>query len=383
VKLNIFDSKRLMLLGVILGLMTVTKTGICGAMGAEPVSIHPTSRLYTADQKIVGFNSNEAGVYFVISSGWTLSSSSGEKHISVIKNQDTYELRFVLSPEFSQALPVVSEIKLKNPKALFFPLLGKVQSASLFFPEIMGNALAHLVPEKDAQPLTSLYYRIRLTEQQLSAFRTLAHGGVTLQGSVDTLISTQSEEISTTVPILLQLKPQDIPDFKPADSDPFLWISDLLGSNQVIIQGALDGSYNLGGPIQLHIRESKLRGDLIPGSFQLEKQRPDQLSVVAIRQPNFLANINFVVEELGVPLSLHAELTIEMSLNLNLMKIELTQITVQNVYTEGGELGSFYKKLLTGLVQRPDIKRLISDALTSEFQRRILSNTLFGLEGVL
>jgi hypothetical protein len=66
-----------------------------------------------------------------------------------------------------------------------------------------------------------------------------------------------------------------------------------------------------------------------------------------------------------------------------LMKIELTQITVQNVYTEGGALGSFYKKLLTGLVQRPDIKRLISDALTSEFQRRILSNTLFGLEGVL
>jgi hypothetical protein len=168
------------------------------------------SRLYDADGTLGGFASSEAGLYFLTAPRWTLAGSSlGVPAVSLVAADtasppSAYDLRILLAPDYEERRPLVRQVRARDAGALFVPLPITVTHAALFLPQALGTIEAELVPAGDTGP-AFLYFRVRFTCPQLDVLRTLAHGGVALEGALTYDFTANDGPSSSTAPILVQL----------------------------------------------------------------------------------------------------------------------------------------------------------------------------------
>jgi hypothetical protein len=177
----------------------------------------PTTRLYEADGTLGGFASNEPGLYFLVAPNWTLAGSdAGAPVVSLapVPGDDgsaaaAFDLRLLLTPSYRARATLMRQIRERDAAALFVPLPITITHAALFLPPELGIVEAELVPAAASTPLV-LYYRVRFTAEALGALRTLAQGGVALQGAIAYDYAAIDGPSSSTAPILVQLTSADL-----------------------------------------------------------------------------------------------------------------------------------------------------------------------------
>ena len=236
-------SRLLLLAGMLLSASTFAQ-----------VSVTPTSPLHAANGSVVGFNTNDPGVYFLIPGSYLKADRQSPPAAYLTTaglapdGRPLYDLRVVFTPSYAHAAANVTSLRTSNPNALFFPLPMFIEEVKLFLPAALGSVVAQMTPDDGLSTPYALYYRLRLTEAQVTTFRALARSGLVLQGYVGTSYVVPGGTQFSSVPITLLLPESTftstLPPFTPR---PEQWFKDLLEQTQLYMEGTLDGRYSLGG----------------------------------------------------------------------------------------------------------------------------------------
>ncbi len=344
---------------------------------AAQVVVTPTVRLYNPDRSVAGFGSNEPGLYFLIASKWTLAKLPNAVTLLDL-GAGQYDLRLTLSPSYASAVPLVSEIRAVEPRALFFPLPSRLDEVSLSLPEALARPVAQLAPEGGVATPIAVYYRLRLDEAGLSALRQLARGGVTLQGAVTYSFAANGTDEQTTAPLSVHL-PTGALDLgvAPPATSPTAWLEDILHSAVLDAPGALDGVYDLGQGFGVTLERTRVRGDLRDGTYNLA--RVANAIRLSPTQENVLeGQIAIHVRELSLDLSLSYSARLAMTLDLDTVRVTVDSLSIGRAALDGHS-SPFYGELLSRLTREQALLTKLSNALTRELQARILSKTLFGI----
>jgi hypothetical protein len=359
------------------------------ARPARADDVVPTTPLTVADGSTVGFATNEPSLYFLMVSQWALMDGG---HTPPARLTDAppapdgsprYDLRLVLTPDYRRAAPAVVALRGQDPRALFFPLPSSIQRVTLFIPGALGGIEAELVPDEDglATPV-ALYYRLRFDALQLAVLRQLAQSGLALQGSVEYLYAAPDGIQDTAAPLTVLLDRAELEVSTAPPPDPTAWLADLLATTRLSIRGPLDGPYSLGSGISVQLVNSRVEGALLPGTWALAANGTGTISLVPTARPDLAGRIAFDVPALGAQIRVDYRAAMAASLDLNFMQLDLTSFEVTQV-TVNGAPSPFYTALLRNLMATPAVRTRVSQALSDELQRRILSQTLFGLGDIL
>ncbi len=355
-----------------------------GALYAQETSgerVVPTSRIYNPDGSLAGFATNEPDLYFLAPSGWDLLERGGRPAAVLTEADDTtYDLRIALRPNYERAAPAVAVIRHDAPDAFFFPLPIAVDSVTLFLPPELGSVAAELTPDEQLPTPIALYYRLRLTPEQLEVFRSLANQPLALQGVVEYTFADGRELLETTAPLTIGLAPEVFEHTGVEPPSPLTWLDDLLTITQLYVPGALDGRYSLGSGFFVTLEHTLVSAHFVHGAYELEQQEDGRIvAVPAGDLPNIEGEILLRVRELGFDVRLDFEASIAIELDLASMRVSLLSLAISDARVNGVS-SPFYRRLLQRLVERDEVVRAISGALTRELQRRILAETLFGAE---
>jgi hypothetical protein len=362
-------------------LLFLAPSAVLAQDGASPVT--PTTQLTNPDGSWAGFATSEAGVYFVVSSSWRSDPEAGIGSATLAAaDADAYDLRLTLQPDYSAAAPAVAQLKAADFKTLFFPLPSTPLEVSLFLPEELGAIQAYLVPDVGVSNSLALYYRLRFSAEQLEVLRQLARGGVTLQGAISYEYPTELGTQVTSAPLTVRVPEATLDTLDDSEPDSTIWLRDLLDDRELSVPSALDGRYALGSGISVSIRDSTLHGRVLAGSYQLQDESPMIRIVANEGAASFSARITFRVPELNLNIQADYRAQLTAQLDLSLMSFSVERLVATQV-TIGGADNPFYKRLIDQLTAQPKFTRLVSNELTDQLQRRILSQTLFGLEGLL
>ncbi|PTL75655.1 hypothetical protein DAT35_53515 [Vitiosangium sp. GDMCC 1.1324] len=365
----------------------VLLSGVLLAMGASAQArLEATTPLHDALGKVVGFNTNEPGTYFLIPGAYLKADRDTPPPAYLTSaglgpdGKPLYDLRVVFAPNYAHAAATVVGLRTANPNALFFPLPMFIDEVRLFLPAALGSVVAQMTPDDGLSTPYALYYRLRLTEAQVAIFRTLSRSGLTLQGIVGTNYALPGGTQYSSVPITLLLPESTFTStLPPYTPQPEQWLKDLLEQTQLYVEGPLDGRYSLGGGFYVTFRDSVVQGSLRSGAFNVVPVGPGVLGVVAKTTPNMDGTVRVYVQELGLPIVMTYQATFEAQLDLFMMEITLTRFDINGVQVNG-TTSPFYTRLLADLMQQPGVKAELAAALTTELQNRILAHTLFGVE---
>jgi hypothetical protein len=345
--------------------------------------VMPKAPLLAAGGELVGYESSDPDTYFVVPNAWLLARDSQGPMASLVESLESpgsYDLRLVLAPSYDLASSTVANLIKMNPNALFFPLPSRMIEANLFLPPALGSITASLVPDKQFPSAVAVYYRLHLSGEQVEIIRSLARGNVTFQGTMTYAFATSDGEQNTSAPLTVQLEPGVLVR-KTGDDRSVSCVTDMLALSELYVPRVLDGSYDLGGFIDFTLSRSVVTGSFIPGSQQLVRAR-DLVKNVANRSPNFRGKVTFYVEELDLPIEIAYEANLSMTLDLKTVRVDLQKFEISSVVVNG-DTSTFYATLMGQLLSNQKVVGTLSRELTAELQRRILSNSLFGLGGVL
>lgn len=371
------------------------------AVSARPAwanDILPTSPLTDGFGKTVGFATTEPSLYFLQPSGWSLLEGARTPPVRLTQVQDgcnlpchpggnpSYDLRLVLTPDYGHAAPAVVSVLGQDPEALFFPLPSTIQRVTLFLPPVLGGIQAQLVPDEEglATPV-AIYYRLRVDSVQLGILRQLAQGGggLVLQGTVQYDYLAPGGFIQqTAAPLTVWLEQSELAVSTAPPPDPTAWLGDLLATTTMSVPGAIDGPYSLGGGIAVQITNSLVEGHFLPGTWALSHDGVSTIQLVPTVAPDFTGSISFDVPSLGFHIRADYRATVSVALDLLFMQVTLPQFNLTNV-TINGSSSPFYTLLLRNLMSSASVRDKVAASVTEELQRRILSQTLFGLGDIL
>lgn len=355
---------------------------LLAADGARAQEIVPTGALYSPAGALVGFTTTEKGLSFLIPARWSLAADA-QPAARLTAEGDVYDLRLVLRPDYSHAAATVAAIRRDDPAALFFPLPMTITRVSLFLPGALGQVEAELTPSEDGfSTPVALYYRLRFDGAQLQALRTLANGGVTLQGAVEYAYQGVTGIADSAAPLTVILRQADLEASTAAAPDPTAWLAELLAVNAMRIPAALDGDYALGGGVTVRVTKSVVTGRFLAGAWALTETGNGVVRIDPVAPSNLAGQVSFYVPALGFTALVDYQASLVGTLDLNLMRFDVSTLDVVGV-TVNGTSSPFYKALLGKLMRSPRALAALSDKLGEELQRRILSETLFGLEGDL
>jgi len=357
------------------------------AVAAKPVragDVVPTAPLTVAGGT-VGFATNEPSLYFLMPSHWALLDGGQTPHARLTSaaaapdGSPRYDLRLVLTPDYTHAAPAVVAVRGQDPQALFFPLPSSIQRVTLFIPGALGGIEAELVPDEDglATPV-ALYYRLRFDALQLEVLRQLARSGLVLQGAVEYVYASPDGIQTTAAPLTVLLDEAELALSSAPAPDPTAWLADLLSTTMLSVRGPLDGAYALGGGISAQLVNSRIEGALLPGTWALVAGGDGTIALTPRVTPDFAGRIAFDVPALGAHIRVDYRAGLAARLDLSVMQLDLTAFDVTQV-TVNGAPSPFYTALLRNLMASPLVRARVSQALSDELQRRILSQTLFGL----
>jgi len=289
----------------------------------------------------------------------------------------------VLSPDYARDTPTVVAIRGQDAHALFFPLPMTIDHVTLFLPQGLGGVAAELVPDETGfSTPVALYYRLQFNTEQLGVLRTLAHGGLTLQGTLEYSYAAPGGTAQTAAPMTIILGDADLAVSTAPPPDPMAWLADLLSTTQLSEPGVLDGSYALGGGVTIQISQSEVDAHLLANTWELHPGDANVIQVQPTGPEDLAGTIAFDVAQLGAHIRVDYRAAFAASLDLAFMRLTITQFDVTSV-TVNGSPSAFLTALLKKLMQDPTVQARVSDALSDELQRRILSQTLFTLGDVL
>ncbi|MFP2960033.1 hypothetical protein ACLEPN_19945 [Myxococcus sp. 1LA] len=359
--------------------------GLLLSTSALAQAVVPTSPIYDAIGKTVGFNTNEPGTYFLIPGAYLKADRQSPPAAYLTTaglgpdGRPLYDLRVVFTPSYAHAAGAVVSVRAADPQALFFPLPMFVDRVRLFLPPALGSVVAQMTPDDGMSTPYALYYRLRLTEAQVSVFRQLARSGLVLQGTVGTQYAVPGGQQYSSVPITLLLPESTFGSTLPAYTPrPEQWLKDLMEDTQLYLEGTLDGRYVLGGFVYVTFQNSLIQGSMRTGAFDVVSQGVGKLAVVATAVPNMDGQVHVYIPELGLPITMNYQAVFEATLDLYMMEVEMTRFDITAVQVNGAS-SPFYTQLLANLMQQPGIREELAAALTRELQERILAQTLFGV----
>lgn len=348
------------------------------AMGVNIVATAPL--VDEASGRTVGFATNEESTYFLLPKQWsTRKYEDGPSAFVSDAGNGSVDVRFALAADYAATAPTVARIRAQDFRAMFFPLPRVYESMALYLPAALGSTQVTLEPDGAYNNLPVAYYRVRFSEPQFETLKSLARGGLTLTGAVTASFATPGAETRTTLPISINIAPGDLELSTPRTAQSgAAWLRDLLENYELRQNGFMDERYNLGGFVQVTFSESALSGSFISGTFSVNEQGNSFLCVPTA-SPNYAGNVSFRISELGVTVNMEFAATVGVALHAMSMEVSLTRFDVNSIVV-GGELSSFYTQLIKGFLSRGDVREEISQTLTQELQRRILSQSLFGIE---
>lgn len=333
-----------------------------------------------ASGQAVGYYSNEPSVYFLLPRQWT-TRENAEGHTAFVTavGNGNVDVRFALNADYSSAAASVVALRSQDTAAMFFPLPRIAESLTLFLPAALGSIQARLEPDGGFHSMPIGYYRIRLSEGQLRTLMELAQSGLTLTGAATMSYRAGSQEIQSTLPVTVQLNPRELSlQSPPAALSAVAWLTGLLDTYELQHGGDLDGAYSLGGMMQVTLSQSLLTGSFLPGTYAVN-QRGGLFQSETARSPNFSGALSFVIDELGNEVWLDFSATLTLALDVQSLEVRLTRFDVNDVAVNG-QVSAFYRQLINNFLSRSDVRARISATLTRDLQRRILSQTLFGIE---
>jgi hypothetical protein len=355
---------------------------------ARAQAITPTHELVNPDGSLAGFATSEPSLYFLVPSRWAPLAGGHTPAVRLTSagsagGEALYDLRLVLAPDYTRATPTVVSLRQADAKALFFPLPMSLEHVTLFLPAGLGSVQAELVPDEQGMSTpVAFYYRLRFTAAQLAVLRQLAHGGLTLTGSVDFAYPAPGGEGETGSPLTIILADADLAVSSEPTPDPTAWLADLLSTTMMSLRGVLDGPYPLGAGIVVQISNSRVEGWFVPGTWALTVGADAVVQLAPTRSENLAGRVVFDVAQLGSTIRIDYQATMSAALDLSFMRLTMAQFDVTRV-TVNGSPSPFYTALLRKLMTNPNVRARVSQALSDELQKRILAETLFGLGDVL
>lgn len=338
-----------------------------------------TSALHNPDGSLAGFATSEPSLYFLAPSRWSPIPHSGTPPVRltslVSAGQTLYDLRLVLSPDYTRDTPTVVAIRTQDAHAVFFPLPMSVEHVTLFLPAALGSIQAELVPDElGLRSPVALYYRLRFNTEQLGVVRTLAHGGLTLQGTIQYAYSAPNGAAETATPLTIILNDADLLVSTAPPPDPTAWLTDLLTTTIFSGTGVLDGTHTLRSGLSFQITNSSVDAWLLPSSWVLQSG-VNVLQIQPTQPEDFAGTIAFDVQQIGAHIRMDFRAALAISLDLSFMQLTITRFDITTT-TVNGAPSAFYTALLKQLLQDPAVQADVSQALSDALQRRILAETL-------
>lgn len=339
----------------------------------------PTTPLHNPDGSLAGFATSEPSLYFLAPSRWSPLPHSGTPPVRltslVSAGQTLYDLRLVLSPDYTRDTPTVVAVRAQDPHAVFFPLPMSVEHVTLFLPAALGSIQAELVPDElGMRSPVALYYRLRFNTEQLGVVRTLAHGGLTLQGTIQYAYSDPSGAAQTATPLTIILNDADLLVSTAPPPDPTAWLTDLLTTTIFSGTGVLDGTHTLKSGLSFQITNSSVDAWLLPSSWVLQSG-VNVLQIQPTQPEDFAGTIGFDVQQIGAHIRMDFRAVLAISLDLSFMQLTISRFDITTA-TVNGAPSAFYTALLKQLLQDPAVQADVSQALSDALQRRILAETL-------
>jgi hypothetical protein len=372
-------SMRRLLAGAILlaGLVLATSP-------ARAQAVSPTRELVNPDGSLAGFATSEPSLYLLAPSQWAPLVGGHTPGVRLTSaGPSLYDLRLVLAPDYTRTAPTVVSLRQTDAKAIFFPLPMAIQHVTLFLPAALGSVQAELVPDEDGMSTpVALYYRLRFDAAQLAVLRQLSHGALTMQGSIEYGYQAPGGPAETAAPLTIILDDADLAISTDPAPDTTAWLADLLATTMMDLRGALDGPYALGAGITVQISNSRVTGWMVANTWALSTANDGIVRLTPTRSEDLAGTVTFDLAQLGAHIRVDYQATMAAALDLNLMKLAMSQLDITRV-TVNGSPSAFYTTLLKKLMTNPTVRARVGAALTEELQRRILAETLFGLGDVL
>lgn len=294
-----------------------------------------------------------------------------------------YDLRLVLSPDYTRDTPTVVAIRGQDSHAMFFPLPMSIEHVSLFLPAALGSIEAELAPDElGLSTPVALYYRLRFNAEQLEVLRVLARGGLALQGTIVYDYAAPDGPAETATPLTIILEDADLAVSTDGPPDPTAWLADLLSTMTMSVTGVLDGAYPLGGGITVQIQHSRVDAALRPHAWALHASTNNTIQVQPTQPEDLAGTIAFDIAQLGASIRVDYRAAFATTLDLSFMRLSISLFDITSV-TVNGSPSAFWTALLKKLMKDPLVRARVSQALSDELQRRILAETLFTLGDVL
>lgn len=353
---------------------------------ADAQGIAPTSPLHNPDGSVAGFATTEPSLYFLAPSRWSPLPHAGTPAVRLTSlgsgSQTVYDLRLVLSPDYTRDTPTIVALRAQDPDAVFFPLPMNIKRVMLFLPAALGSIQAELVPDESGMSTpVALYYRLRFNAEQLGVLRTLAHGGLTMTGAINYAYTSPTGPAETATPLTIVLADADLTVSTASPPDSTAWLSDLLSITIFSATRPFDGPHTLSSGLTVQIANSHLDAWLLPGAWQLSAGS-NSLQIRPTRAEDLAATLEFDLPQVGAHIRIDLRAAVALSLDLAFMQLSVTQFDVTTA-TVGGAPNAFYTALLRQLLQDPATRTQMSQALTEALQRRILSAAMVTVEDVL
>jgi hypothetical protein len=228
----------------------------------------------------------------------------------------------------------------------------------------------------------ALYYRLRFSAAQLTALKTLAHSGLALTGTITYQYAAPQGTGESATPLTVQLAAADLELSTDPAPSPTAWLADLLATTHLNAAGVFDGPYSLGGGWNVTLKNTRTEGWLLGGTWSLSSGEDGVIRLNALRTPDMTGRITFDVPNLALHVKVDYQAKMLASLDLQQMRVDISELSITTA-TISGTTNPFYTSLLRQLLADPAVLARVSQSLTDELQRRILSHTLIGLEEVL
>lgn len=366
--------------------VAVAVASLASAHAGHAQAVVPTTPLLNPDGSLAGYATSEPSLYFLAPSHWAPIASAGAPAVRLTSAGSTpalYDLRLVLSPDYSRDAPTVVAIRTQDAHALFFPLPMSIEHVTLFLPEALGSVQAELVPDETGLSTpVALYYRLRFNAQQIAVLRVLAHSGLALQGTIVYQYAAPGATATSATPLTIVLDDADLTISADAPPDPTAWLADLLSRTAMSVTGALDGAYSLGGGITVQISHSRVDAALLPHTWVLHAGTDNAIQVQPTQPEDLAGTIAFDLAQLGASIRVDYRAAFAATLDLSFMRLTISRLDITSV-TVNGSPSAFWTSLLKKLIKDPLVRTRVSQALSDELQRRILTETLFTLGDVL
>ncbi|WP_141731736.1 hypothetical protein [Oligoflexus tunisiensis] len=335
--------------------------------------VQPTLPIHEG-QRIVGFATEDPNLYYIVPGTWRLY----DRKIFLERNPSTggYALSFVLGPDYSQARHRMGEILNNNPHAILLPLPQNISEGFLDVPASVGTVSQQLIPDNIQYFQSLLYYRLELTPSQLDLLRDLAQSANFLLGRVTYSFPYQGGSYTNVNEIHLDLRESDLVEQAKGPEYPYLWIKTMLENYEMIMHGVMDGSYSLGGLVNIGLSDStwSARVDTEASRFSADTKR---IYIHSNGQPNLESHLEFHINELNSSVALDVKARLGMSLDAQDIALQIESLDITDVRVADGTVSTFYLRYLNTLVNRSDVRARLAEQLTVELQERILSQKLF------